>query len=148
LQLFLTKDNFNSKVYDLQNKKTVLTERFNELNTTLKCIHRELDPAQRKFLPDIPKLDEELEFPEWVTEVGFTRFEALMVRFEALMVTKINTVMKGKRAVPVIKHYPMKIIGEWHLLETGWAPEPVCSTWRSENSDPSAVQPITSHCTD
>jgi hypothetical protein len=104
LQLFLIKDNFNSKVYDLRNKKTVLTERFNELNATLKCIHAELDTAQRKFLPDIPKFDEELEFPERVTEVGFTRFEALMV-------TKINTVIKGKKVVPVIKHYPMKIYG-------------------------------------
>jgi hypothetical protein len=84
LQLFLTKGNFNSKVYDLQNKKTVLIQKFNELNATLKCIHKELEPGQRKFLPDIPKVDEELEFPERVTEVGFTRSEALTA-------TNVNT---------------------------------------------------------
>lgn len=77
LQLFLIKDNFNSKVYDLRNKKTVLIERFNELNATLKCIHTELEPVQRKFLSDIPKFDEELEFPERGTKVGCMRFEVL-----------------------------------------------------------------------
>jgi hypothetical protein len=71
------KDNFNSKVYDLRNKKTVLIERFNELIATLKCIHKELDPAQRKFLSDIPTFDEELEFPERGTKVGCTRFGVL-----------------------------------------------------------------------
>jgi hypothetical protein len=70
LQLFLIKDNYNSKVYDLRNKKTVLVERFSELNATLKHIHRELDPEQRKFLSDIPEFDEELEFPERGTKVG------------------------------------------------------------------------------
>jgi hypothetical protein len=74
LQLFLTKYNFNSKVYDLRHKKTVLIERFTELAATLKCIHRELGPTQRKFLPDNPKFDDKLEFPERLIEVGYTRF--------------------------------------------------------------------------
>jgi hypothetical protein len=69
-QLFLIKDNFNSKVYDLRNKKIALVERFTELNATLKNIHRELDPTQRKYLPEVPKFDEKLEFPDKRIKVG------------------------------------------------------------------------------
>jgi hypothetical protein len=86
LQLFLIKDNFNSKVYELRNKKAVLIERFSELNATLKRIHRELDPEQKKFLSDIPKFDEDLEFPERGTKVGCTRFEVFMAM-------NVNTVL-------------------------------------------------------
>jgi hypothetical protein len=48
-----------------------LIKRYNELNATLKSIHRELDPTQRKFLPEIPKFDEKLEFPERGAKVGW-----------------------------------------------------------------------------
>jgi hypothetical protein len=65
------KDNFNRKVYDLQNKKTTLVRRFSALNVTLKNIHTELDPAQRKFPPEIPKFDEKLEFPDKEIKVGY-----------------------------------------------------------------------------
>jgi hypothetical protein len=64
LQLFVIKDNFSNKVYDLRKKKTALIERSNKLHATLKNIHRELDPTQRKFLFEIPNFDEKLEFPE------------------------------------------------------------------------------------
>jgi hypothetical protein len=69
-QLFLIKDNFNSKVYDLRNKKIALIEKFTALNDTLKNIHRELDPTQRKFPPEIPKFDKKLEFPDKEIKVG------------------------------------------------------------------------------
>jgi len=54
--------------------KAALIERANELDATLKNIHRELDPTQRKFLTEIPKFDEKLEFPEREFKVGYLRF--------------------------------------------------------------------------
>jgi len=54
--------------------KAALIERANELDATLKNIHRELDPTQRKFLSEIPKFDEKLEFPEREFKVGYLRF--------------------------------------------------------------------------
>jgi uncharacterized coiled-coil DUF342 family protein len=72
------KHNFNSKVYDLRNKKTALIERFNELKATLKNIHIELDQTQRKFLSEIPNFVEKLEFPEREFKVGYFRFKVSM----------------------------------------------------------------------
>jgi hypothetical protein len=54
-------------------------------------------------------------------------------------------------ALPPGKESPVPI-----GYEAGWAPEPVCTTWRRENSltyrgsnsDPSVVQPVASRYTD
>lgn len=37
-----------------------------------------MDPKQRKFLSEIPKFDEKLEFPEREFKVGYLRFEVSM----------------------------------------------------------------------
>jgi len=37
-----------------------------------------LDPPHRKFLAEIPKFDEKLEFPEREFKVGYLRFEVSM----------------------------------------------------------------------
>jgi hypothetical protein len=77
------KDNFNSKVYDLRNKKAALIERLDELNAMLTHIHRELDPTQRKFLSEIPKFDEKLEFPEREFKVGLRLEVSMTVNVKA-----------------------------------------------------------------
>lgn len=63
-QIFNIRNDYNESVFELRNKKTVLVEYVKEQLEKLKSIHEEL-PNSKCLLPKIiPKINDEVEYPE------------------------------------------------------------------------------------
>ncbi|XP_069678702.1 cilia- and flagella-associated protein 44 [Periplaneta americana] len=63
-RLFLMKKDFNDMVANLRAAKVALIERHTYFQSEMKMIHKELTAKERSYLPEIPEIDEKVEFPE------------------------------------------------------------------------------------
>ncbi|XP_041988296.1 cilia- and flagella-associated protein 44 isoform X2 [Aricia agestis] len=68
-EIYETKHEFNEKVVRLREWKVSLVARVRDIRARLTEIHAELPPAAAREMPQVPTIDEELEFPEKNLEV-------------------------------------------------------------------------------
>ncbi|KAK2582044.1 hypothetical protein KPH14_002749 [Odynerus spinipes] len=63
-QLHYLRENFNTKLKEIRAKKQALCSKVLNLINTLKRIHTEIPQKNIKTLPDLPIIDNDIEFPE------------------------------------------------------------------------------------